>query len=444
MARKKLDNSKEALDDQRSLQEFRKSNDAIAIRLSQGRLSLLSRKIFNVLVFHAQTGRGKGVGAPTKSETSDSFFWISLSDLARDARYDSNDMKIFKEQVQELQDFRIVGEDATQWVSERLLASIKLLNPHGLGSRKGQVTIGYAFPPEVERMVMEPNSYTKISIYYQGLLRRAASLALYEICRRYATNPSKVTMRKTPDWWFHVLTGSAITEEAPDYRYFKRDTIKPAISEINAITDIEVELIEHTQGRKVIELQFSVIQKKQTPLFLEPVIDSALMSRIMALDITQDDALNIMAMTEDAKLRATLDLVEARLKNKKAQPVDSPAGYFKKALQDNYAAPQEVAKKTIAAKPAEPDPDSSIRLIREKYLASRAKEALALFKEMDSDEQEDLIEQFKASDNAKGLKITKALSTTPVRSAFSHWYAHKLWQEPTDLDLLRFAASSMK
>jgi hypothetical protein len=52
------------------LKEFRKTNDAIGLRVSEGRLSLLSRKIFNVMVYHAQRIRTKGENAPIESEAA--------------------------------------------------------------------------------------------------------------------------------------------------------------------------------------------------------------------------------------------------------------------------------------------------------------------------------------------------------------------------------------
>lgn len=429
---------------QRSLQEFRKANDSIAIRMSSGRLTLLSRKVFNVLVYNAQNGRGKGDGAPSQSDKNKRYYWIPLAQLARDAAYESNDMQQFKQTVQELQDFRIVAENTTTWISERLLSSVRLDNPNGLGSKGGQIFVGYAFPPEVEETVMSPNSYTKMSIYYQGLLRRSASLALYEICRRYATNPSKVTNRNTPEWWYQVLSGGPVSETPPDYRYFKRDTLKPAIAEINQVTDIEVELIEHTQGRKVLELQFRSNLKSQAPLLLEPVIDSALMHRIVAVGISQDEATQIMSSYEDARIRANLELTERRMQNPKAQPLESAAAYFKSALKENYATATEVAKKSVQKmKPVE-DTDAQITKIRERYMAERAKHAYEAFKEQDEGERALLVDQFANSPEATGMNLSRGMTNASTRHAFSYWYATQLWPEPTETDLLRFAAQAFK
>lgn len=427
------------------LKEFRKTNEAIGLRVSEGRLSLLSRKIFNVMVYHAQRARVKGENAPIDTEAAKKYFWIPLADVARDAAYDSKDTELLKEHVQELQNIRIFSEDAIQWTSERLVSSVKLVNPKGLNKKGGMLWFGFAFPPEVESMVLSPGSYTKLSVYYQALLRSGASLALYEICRRYATNPSKVTSRNEWEWWYGALTGNPVREALPEYKYFKRDVIKPAIAEINMVTDINVELIEHKQGRRVSALQFRVQPAQQSALQFPapPLIDGDLVQRMMSLGLSQDDACNILATTDDAKLRATLDLTETRLKNPKATRIDSPAGYFKTALRDNYAAPADVAKKTLLKLERKPSVEESIGAVRERYFVERAKDALAMFNELAKDEQDAWIDQFRESGSAKGFNLARGLASASARTAFSMWFAEQQWPgEPTDSDLLAFAAVS--
>ena len=425
----------------RDLQEFRKTNDAIGLRLRQGSLSLLSRKVFNVLMYHAQK-KLKGQDAPVESETSSKYFWMSLADLIRDSRYESNDVKLIKKHLMELQDIRICSEDSKEWISESLLASVKLTNPRGLTSNRGPIMIAYAFPPEVERMVMSPGAYTNLSIFYQGLLRRGASLALYEICRRYATNPTKVTNRADTDWWYYALTGSPVSELVEEYRYFKRDTLKPAIAEINAVTDINVELIEYTQGRKVLALQFRVeLTQQATLMFDVPIIDSDLIRRIEALGFSNNEANQIFSTTDDSRLRATLDLVERRIRNPKATAIDSPKAYFKKALQENYASATEVAKKTVQKIKKQDNVDAGIEKLREQYLAARAKEAYAMYKELDEIDQKEKLDAFKNSEAAKGISFSRGLAATATKTAFSMWLAAQTWGDPTDSDLLRFAAS---
>lgn len=424
------------------LKEFRKTNEAIGLRVSEGKLSLLSRKIFNVMVYHAQRIRTKGENAPIDTEVAKNYYWIPMAELARDAAYDSHDTELFKEQVQELQNIRIFSEDAIQWTSERLVSSVKLVNPRGLKKQGGTLWFGFAFPPEVENMVMAPGSYTRLSVYYQALLRSGASLALYEICRRYATNPSKVTNRADWEWWHGALTGNPVGESLPEYKYFKRDVLKGAITEINTVTDINVELIEHKQGRRVAELQFRVTPASQESLALSapPVIDGQLVQRMMNLGLSQDDACNLLASTDEAKLKATLDLVETRMKNKRAAEVSSPAGYFKQALRQGYASNTDVARQTVERIAVQPSIDASIEAIKERYFVQRAQDALAMYQELDIAEQRRWLDEFSASDSAKGINLARGLATTVSRTAFSHWFAKQQWPEPTDSDLLRFAA----
>jgi hypothetical protein len=426
------------------LKEFRKTNDAIGLRVSEGRLSLLSRKVFNVMVYHAQRMGKKGENAPIAGETAQKYYWIPYSELVRDAAYTSRDTELFKQQLQDLQSVRIYSEDAIQWTSERLVSSVKLVNTRGLGNQGGTVWFGFAFPPEVESMVMSPGAYTKLSMYYQALLRSGASLALYEVCRRYVTNPSKVTKQAAWEWWYAVLTGNPVSEAIPEYKYFKRDVVKPAIAEINMATDINVELIEHKQGRRVAALQFRVAQAQQASLDLPapPFIDAGLVERMMALGLSQDDACNILASTEDAKLKATLDLTENRIRNQKAVKIGSPAGYFKQALRDGYASNLDVAKKSLESFEKKPSVEASIDAIRERYLAERAKHAFGMYAELDSAEQEQWLVGFKQAGAAKGINLSRGLSTPSARTAFSVWFAAQQWTEPTDSDLLRFAASN--
>ncbi|MDB5772827.1 MAG: hypothetical protein JWM42_3201 [Burkholderia sp.] len=425
------------------LKEFRKTNEAIGLRVSEGRLSLLSRKIFNVMVYHAQQVRTKGENAPIDTEVAKSYYWIPMAELARDAAYDSRDTELFKQQVQELQNIRIFSEDAIQWTSERLVSSVKLVNPRGLKKQGGMLWFGFAFPPEVENMIMTPGSYTKLSVYYQALLRSGASLALYEICRRYMTNPSKVTNRAEWEWWYGALTGNPVREAIPEFKYFKRDVLKNAVTEINMVTDINVELIEHKQGRRVAELQFRVTPARQELLALSapPVIDNLLVQRMMTLGLSQDDACNILATTEDGELRATLDLTENRMKNLRAAKIGSPAGYFKQALRDGYASNTDIAKKTIQTIENKPSVEASIEAIKERYLVARAKDALRLYYELEPAEQADWLAQFKTSGSARGINLARGLSTESAKTAFSLWFALAQWpNEPTDSDLLRFAA----
>lgn len=420
--------------------EFRKTNEAIGLRVREGKLSLLTRKVFNVMMFHAQELKTPGVNAPIDTPSAKKYFWIPLSDLARDARYDSNDVEYLKQQLEELQNIKLLMENERQWTSERLVSSITLVNPHGLKKHSGQVWFGFAFPPEVHELVMSPGIYTRFSIFYQGLLRSGPALALYEICRRYATNPSKLTLIESYAHWYGVLTGNPVEVAAlGPYKYFKRDVIKPAISEINALTDIQVELIEHKNGRRIERLQFKVQQSKQTQLAFPapPVIDVALMERVMALGLSKEVTADLLAEHGDDKIRASLAMVEARMAHTNSPKLDAPAGYFRWSLKEGADVAQalqlakEEKKKSAGRKALGPT-------LMEKFLSARALDAYDVYKELNDSERVLLIDQFKADPSSAGTKITRGIEGPMVKALFSQWYAKLLWGEPTAVALASF------
>lgn len=423
--------------------EFRKTNEAIGLRVMEGRLSLLTRKVFNVMMYHAQEMRVPGHNAPIDTPAAKKYFWIPLADLAREAAYDSKDTEYLKQQLDELQNIKLLMENERQWTSERLVASVTLVNPQGLKKHSGQVWFGYAFPPEVHELVMAPGTYTRFSIFYQGLLRSGSALALYEVCRRYATNPSKVTASETYEHWFGVLTGNPIVrnaEPAP-YKYFKRDVIKPALSEINALTDITVELIEHKRGRRVERLQFRVDQSKQPQLgFPSPlIVDMALIARVIRFGFTHSDASDFLAQHGQEKVRVCAAFVEARLSQKNSAQLDSPAAYFRWSLKEGNVVPQALQQQSPVQTPPAPAPAKKSEVkksegptVMEIFLSARAQEAMTVYKKLDEDGCASIFERFKLSQHyAKSLKLERGMNSPMVRSLFTRWYATDLWGEPT-------------
>jgi hypothetical protein len=419
--------------------EFRKSNEAIGLRVVEGRLTLLNRKVFNVLVYHAQQIKTLGANAPVDTISADGYFWVPLSELARDAHYDSRDMQFLREQIEQMQDIKLRLENDRQWTSERLIASVTFVNPNGLRSQSGQVWVGFAFPPEVHANVMQPSTYTKLSIYYQGLLKSGPALALYEPCRRYATSPSKLTSIETYEHWYGVLTGNPVPddpEDLPPYKYFKRDVLKPAIAEVNSLTDITVELIEHKKGRRVAALQFRVELDRQPQLDFAapPVIDVTLLEKLMSYGLSQQEASDILGKYPDTKVQQAIAVVDARSNIKSGTPIKSQVAYLRWAINNDVKPPEPKSKGIGAGESGSPVPSTL-----ERFLAARAKVALEIFNELDEDERAVVYERFKTEKPGKKPVLAKALEHGVTRTELSMWYASTSWGEPTVEDLSYFA-----
>ena len=164
----------------------------------------------------------------------------------------------------------------------------------------------------------------------------------------------------------------------------------------------------------------------------------------MALGIAQEEATAIFVSNDDAALRATIELVEERMRSTKAPPVDSPAAYFKSALRNRFASPREVAQKTLTAAPAVSAPERGPTL-RERFAAKRTREAAEYFNEIDASERDQLLLEFEPeAPRVVATSLRRSgLQSKVAQSAFFSWLATRLWGEATDKDLLAYAESAL-
>ena len=112
--------------------------------------------------------------------------------------------------------------------------------------------------------MLNPQRFAQIRRSTIAQFRSHAALALYEICARYKDNPSHLTSKQHWQWWLPVLTGKPVPDEIrTEFRFFNRDTIKPAVEEVNEVSELVVVAREHKIGRSVEFLQFEVRKKHE-------------------------------------------------------------------------------------------------------------------------------------------------------------------------------------
>ena len=201
-------------------QSVAKANEAIAIRPKRGKLTLLSRRIYNVFLYHAQQ---QGVEKPSYS--------ILLSELIDDARFTSNNTELLKSHIRDMQattiEWHTSGGQARQWTSTQLLGPVIIDEP----GRGQACTITWTYPEPIRDRLVKPAQYTRVLLEISSQMRSYAASVLYELGARYLTSPGRLTMREDVIWWASVLTGrSDIT--SVDYRILHRDTIKKALAEL--------------------------------------------------------------------------------------------------------------------------------------------------------------------------------------------------------------------
>lgn len=426
-------------------QSLAKANEAIAIRPKRGRLTLLSRRIYNALLFHSQQ---QGVDQPIYS--------LPLVELIGDARFNSNNTELLKSHLRDMQattiEWSTSGVGQNRWVSTQLIGTVTIEEP-GKG-RPCHIT--WRFPEEIRERLVKPARYTRVLLEISALMRSYAAAVLYEIGARYLSSPSRLTMREDTIWWAAVLTGrSDITEV--DYRFLKRDVITKALAEVDAYCDeFSLELVEHKRGRKVEDLQFRVIPKMQQALLgadpTQNVFDLELVGRLISLGFAKTDAQDLYATTDEGHIRATLQHTEQRLKNQTLPEIKSPVAYFRDALKKGYAAmpelPERNSRPKTAAPPHKPSREDQLQGIRDAWEADRAARAGEYFRELSEAPQAELRERFEIEQlpNLPTPIIRAWQKDGPnsriVRGSFFRWLANATWPEDlTDSKLLDFAIS---
>ncbi|WP_027796811.1 replication initiation protein [Paraburkholderia acidipaludis] len=431
--------------------ELRKAVEAIAIQPKSGKITLLTRKLFNVLLAVAQ-----------QADESGDTYRALLSDIVANSAFDSNDTALVKEHLRRMVSVQVEWSQGTssqkpgrKWGISTLIADAEILEDPATR----RVWVEFSFAPKIKKKLLDPVQYARLSLQFQSQLRSSAGLALYEICVRYLTNPSHLTMRETWEWWRPILSGTPDTEAGDEakreYKYFKRDYLRPAIAEVNAVTNIFVELIEHREGRRVAEIQFRVTERKQPMLALDEhpnVFDSTLVDRMVKIGIPLKEAQSLYADSEENRIRAALQLTEQRMRSTSLPPVRSAGALFKDALKKGYAPPVETAASGTGANgkvAALGAADPKARLLDE-YAAWRRKEARALYDEQGELEREVARQSFE-TDELPGLGThlrddwrRRGLESKMGDSAFFDWLARKTWGEPTDGDLLAFTLSQSR
>ena len=307
---------------------LRKPVNTLAIVPKSHKITSLGRKSYNVLLHEAQEqGLDKEV------------FQAPLERIIRGVDFDSNDQALIKKHLRAMVSTTVEWQSPTtgegsSWTVSGLLAHARL------SKLRGQVWVEWSYAVNLKQELLEPTVFARLSLEIISQLRSHAGIALYEICSRYKDIGR--TSRQAWSWWRPVLSGRPETEKTArlEYRIFKRDTLKPAIAEVCAVTDLEIELVEHKAGRFIDELQFLIRRKPQANLPLRvasEAVDLSLISRAKALGVDDQRAEELADTYGMAALRNGLDALERRLASAFPEPLRDPYRYLKSLMPGEAA-----------------------------------------------------------------------------------------------------------
>ena len=314
------------------INEVIKASPAIQI---QSRISLLQRRAWNVLLANAYN-----------ELPNQEIHRVSMVELAAKLGFGDGNQEYLKEVLRSLRscevEWNVLGKDEKEeWGVAGLLAEVRI--------RDG--ICFYQFPHTLRLKLHNPRIYTKLNLRLQNRFRSRYALILWEVCFDYFdTDRAQGETPYVPLEVFRELMGL----ENDEYSVFKalnRNVIKPAIKEINALTDYLVEVEQKRFGRKIAELKFCISKGTQLPIqeSLFPDIEnlpSAAVELIQA-EIDRKVALNIAVQEWDFVnpeklpvpgmyadfLSYVAEKVEMSLD---ASGVENRGGFIVAAIRENY------------------------------------------------------------------------------------------------------------
>ena len=317
--------------------EFIKASPAIQI---QGSLTHLQRRAWNVLLANAYDE------LPNKE-----IHRVSVVELASKLGFNSRNQEHLKDMLKSLAEctveWNVLGKEKKQvWGVATLLASAEIEN--------GICTYGFA--PHLRLKLYNPRVYAKLNLRLQNRFTDRHALILWEICFDYFD-----TVRdqgETPFILldtFRELMGVA-PDEYPAFKTLNQCVIKPAIKEINELTNFFVEVEQKRESRKVAFLKFIISRLKpiappepiQESLFPDIEDLPAIANMLVQVGVSRREALKIINQGWDGVVvdvpredyRDFRAYVEEKIGlAQQATDVKNIGGFIVKAIRENYNDP---------------------------------------------------------------------------------------------------------
>ena len=327
------------------INEVIKASPAIQI---QSKISLLQRRAWNVLLANAYNE------LPDKD-----IHTVSMVELAAKLGFDSKNEEYLKEMLRSLRscevEWNLLNKDNKQeWGIAGLLAEARIVD--GI--------CFYQFPHTLRLKLYNPRVYAKLNLRLQNRFRSQYAFVLWEICFDYFDTARG--QGETPFILIETFKSLMGLDEAdyPDFKVLNRDLIKPAIKEINDLTDYHVEVEQKRRGRWIAELKFRITKIKQLPVqeSLFPDIEnlSPVAVELVQAEIDRSIALKIadaewdFITPEKLPIPGTypdfLGYVSEKIEmSVDASGVKNRAGYIVEAIRENYQDPELQKTREIRA-----------------------------------------------------------------------------------------------
>lgn len=427
--------------------KFKKSAHALAILPSRQAivLSVFDRKLINIVL---KTSIEAGAAEHEVTGYKGRFFGLSQTDIGANMRLPKMfDYQHLRDSMEKLQHITLKMEspsdsdnDMEGAPSKKLLGSLVLLPTVVHEKRDERVLEGgnlmsfWQFNENLEKFLLDPKRYATLRIDSITSLSRASSIALYEICARFASSPTHSTGFKDLNWWIEALTGYVATDvKRPvtysNYKYFSRDVLTPSIKEVNEKTELEVSIDLEKEGKKVSRIRFFVNPKSidSSKISANKDNDSSLEDlrfRALALGITDIYFSKLCKKHRPDIIQLAIEGMEKTFANragdKEAEPIRSSNAYINSVINNILDEQNSGQKSILEAAPVEPRPRPPRMdlLTVEAAASAQSAEMLARFEALSSEKQADLIEKAITAmeEKASSGQLAAFMSAKPIKN----------------------------
>ena len=328
--------------------ELIKASPAIQI---QSKMTLLQRRAWNVLLANAYD-----------ELPNTDIYQVSVAELAAKLGFNSKNESYLEEILEALVDYKVKWNLLEKDKEEEWGVAVLLASAH---IKDGICTYGFA--PHLRLKLHNPRIYAKLNLRLQNRFRSQYALVLWEVCFDYFD--ADRDQGETPFISienFKALLGLG-KNDYPVFSEFNRSVIKPAIKEINGLTDYHVEVEQKRIGRRIGELKFRITRSKQLsvqeslfpdiedlpPIAVELV--QAKIDRKMALRIAEQDwdFVNPEKLPSPGSYTDFLSYIAEKVEmSLDAASVKNRAGYIVEAIRENYEDPELQKAREIRAEKA--------------------------------------------------------------------------------------------
>jgi hypothetical protein len=381
---------------QLSKQTIKKHVSAIHIK---AKLSLVQRKMVNALLFNSYDS------LLTADEHS-----LPVPLLCELVGIDGNNISHLKRALKSLTTtsitWDVLDDDGdSSWSFAALLSG---------GTIKNGVCT-YRYDKGLAKELYNPEIYSRINLGVIKKIKTSHTLVLYENCYRF------ISIGHTGWWDLKILRDIMGLSESKSYSAFKdlnKHVLKPAIAEVNQVSNIIIEMEYKRTGRAISGVRFLVRSNPQLSfdgMQDENEIDKmAIFKRFLKIHDNKTLARKMIAEFGAEQIAKNLDYVEAQIAQGK---VRSGPAFLKSSIQNNFLS--EDARTSERRKVVE-DKAQQMRLMEDAKNKREAKakevdraystaciEAMKrAFEKLDHDEQRVVKAEFLAASDFGSFQVT--------------------------------------